>query len=267
MCRPRTGLRLQRAFDETSQAHVTWAQRLRGERSGPQRLGREGEQSAVERAFSELRAARNGRAALLNAMFRLGYATCRRIRAHRTGRVLSHRDLRCPLQRSRRFQEGRSLEEHACKSVTSAPRRDPNRRAREALGDMAESKSRVLIWSEDRRHASQIVETLERSLSLDPGQITVCTNGEEAMAILLDRGADVLLCDLGEEQRRAAAALANCKRLRPRLPIVALTADFGEVFRSKVLPLGLHYYLSRDFEENELIESVRSAIAAAPAPH
>lgn len=132
---------------------------------------------------------------------------------------------------------------------------------------MGAGKSRVLIWSEDQIHCARIVKTLEKALPLSSEQITVCTNGEEVMATLLDRGADVLLCDLGAEQRRVAAALANCKRIRPRLPIVALTADFGEVFRSKVLPLGLHYYLGADFEDSELVESVRSAMATAPAAH
>jgi DNA-binding NarL/FixJ family response regulator len=85
-------------------------------------------------------------------------------------------------------------------------------------------------------------------------------NPEQVMSEVLDDRTDLLICDLEHSFRHDVTALRNCRRVRPRLPLIILTSTFDEAFRTEVLPIGIHYYMTRDFEPTELLESVRSAL-------
>jgi DNA-binding NarL/FixJ family response regulator len=120
----------------------------------------------------------------------------------------------------------------------------------------------VLIWSDDTAEAQRVAGALAPLRLPERAGVACCDNAEEMMAAVLDDRADVLIADLGSGSQRTVTALRNVKRVRPRLPMIVLTSVFDERFRTEVLPLGIHCYLLRDFETDELFESVRSAFKA-----
>ncbi len=122
---------------------------------------------------------------------------------------------------------------------------------------------RILLWSADAACAESVTEALRPLTDPDGGGIHWLESPEEVMAEILDNGADLLIADLGDVSSRAVVSLRNCKRVRPRLPVIVLTSTFEDQFRTEVLPLGIHYYLSRAFEAEELAESARSALKLA----
>jgi DNA-binding NarL/FixJ family response regulator len=117
-----------------------------------------------------------------------------------------------------------------------------------------------VIWSTDPDCGRAVTGVLARLDEIADVSIQWRDDPEEVLAEVLDDRADLLVWDLGEVPSRAVTALRNCKRVRPRLPVIVLTSTFDDQFRKKVLPLGVHYYLSREFDPGELLESARSAL-------
>lgn len=118
----------------------------------------------------------------------------------------------------------------------------------------------VLIWTSDSALAEAVTRALAPLANRGEAVVETAAVAEEIMAAVLDDRVDVLVADLGACAGRPVTALRNCKRVRPRLPVVVLASVFDETFSGQVLPLGIHCHHLREFEAEEMLQSVRSAL-------
>ena len=126
------------------------------------------------------------------------------------------------------------------------------------------SQPQILIWAGDAQRAQRIRVALGELLE---SESIVCHHRqapEDVIATVLDNSADLLIADLGEVGACGVTTLRSCRRVCPRLRLITIATTFNEHFRRGVLPLGVHFYLATDFVEEELQESVRSALGLSP---
>jgi DNA-binding NarL/FixJ family response regulator len=126
------------------------------------------------------------------------------------------------------------------------------------------SQPQILIWAGDAQRARRIEEALGELL--ESGSV-ICHHRqapEDVIAAVLDNRSDLMIADLGEVGPCGVTTLQSCRRVCPRLRLITIAATFNEHFRSGVLSLGVHFYLATDFVEEELQESVRSALGLSP---
>jgi CheY-like chemotaxis protein/HPt (histidine-containing phosphotransfer) domain-containing protein len=106
-------------------------------------------------------------------------------------------------------------------------------------------------------------------------QADVAANGQEAVEAVARTAYDLILMDCQMPVLDGFAATAAIRRReqaqgRPRLPIVALTANVVKGFREQCLEAGMDDYLSKPFEQKQLTAVLERWLPAggngAPAP-
>ncbi|MCK7580382.1 MAG: response regulator [Chromatiales bacterium] len=101
-------------------------------------------------------------------------------------------------------------------------------------------------------------------------QAEVAANGQEAVEAVARTGYDLVLMDCQMPVLDGFAATAAIRRWeqaqsRPRLPIIALTANIVKGFREQCLAVGMDDYLSKPFEQEQLAALLEHWLPAAPA--
>ncbi len=101
-------------------------------------------------------------------------------------------------------------------------------------------------------------------------QAEVAANGQEAVEAVARTGYDLILMDCQMPVLDGFAATAAIRRWeqaqsRPRLPIIALTANIVKGFREQCLAVGMDDYLSKPFEQEQLAALLEHWLPAAPA--
>jgi CheY-like chemotaxis protein/HPt (histidine-containing phosphotransfer) domain-containing protein len=101
-------------------------------------------------------------------------------------------------------------------------------------------------------------------------QAEVAADGQEAVEAVARTGYDLILMDCQMPVLDGFAATAAIRRWeqaqgRPRLPIVALTANVVKGFREQCLAAGMDDYLSKPFEQEQLAAMLERWLPAASA--
>jgi CheY-like chemotaxis protein/HPt (histidine-containing phosphotransfer) domain-containing protein len=101
-------------------------------------------------------------------------------------------------------------------------------------------------------------------------QAEVAANGQEAVEAVARTGYDLILMDCQMPVLDGFAATAAIRRWeqaqgRPRLPIIALTANIVKGFREQCLAVGMDDYLSKPFEQEQLAALLEHWLPAASA--
>ena len=123
-------------------------------------------------------------------------------------------------------------------------------------GAVQTKKKRVLLADD-----SVTTRTLERSILEAAGyEVVAAVDGEQAFALLQERGADVVVSDV-EMPKMDGFALTLAIRASPRfrnLPVVLLTALSAESDKARGMQCGADAYLvKRAFDQQLLIETLR----------
>jgi chemosensory pili system protein ChpA (sensor histidine kinase/response regulator) len=92
-------------------------------------------------------------------------------------------------------------------------------------------------------------------------------DGVEAVSVLQDTLPDVMLLDI-EMPRMDGYELAthvrNDSRLR-KVPIIMITSRSGEKHRQRAMQIGVDIYMTKPFQESELLENIRTLLPGRPA--
>jgi DNA-binding NtrC family response regulator len=116
---------------------------------------------------------------------------------------------------------------------------------------------RVLIVDDEVSYAKALSKRLEvRGLTTE-----IAHSGRAAIQTLRKQDFDVILLDLKMEDVDGIETLKVCKIMDPRLKIIILTGHGGEAEAQKSLKLGAFDYLVKPCDLEDIIKSIRRAVA------
>jgi len=115
---------------------------------------------------------------------------------------------------------------------------------------------RVLVVEDEERVASFIAKGLEGA-----GYVTeVARDGRAALDLIRERGADLILLDVGLPDIDGFAVLSELRRTDQETPVIMLTARGDVPSRVRGLDLGADDYLAKPFDFDELVARIRAQL-------
>lgn len=102
-------------------------------------------------------------------------------------------------------------------------------------------------------------EALSFMLKREGYEVEVAADGNDALEVFEQRGADLILLDL---MLPGVSGLEVCRiiRTKSQVPIIMLTAKDGEIDKVVGLELGADDYVTKPFSSRELLARVRSVL-------
>ena len=102
-------------------------------------------------------------------------------------------------------------------------------------------------------------EALSFMLKREGYEVEVASDGNEALEVFEQRGADLILLDL---MLPGVSGLEVCRiiRTKSQVPIIMLTAKDGEIDKVVGLEIGADDYVTKPFSSRELLARVRSVL-------
>lgn len=122
-------------------------------------------------------------------------------------------------------------------------------------------RTRVLVVDDDL----QIRRSLETALTLDGFDVATAADGDDALRVLVDWDADLLILDLMMGGRDGLSVCRSLRAAGDPVPILMLTARDGLQDRVIGLDAGADDYLSKPFALEELTARVRALARRLPA--
>lgn len=118
------------------------------------------------------------------------------------------------------------------------------------------SKPKVLIVDDEEPVRALITDMLDGRYT----PIEAC-DGAEAVELALTHGPDVIIMDLFMPVMDGCTACIKIKQQASNpVPIIAMTGKGGELQESLMLSMGATKYLSKPFNQKELLSVIRSVI-------
>jgi DNA-binding NarL/FixJ family response regulator len=117
---------------------------------------------------------------------------------------------------------------------------------------------RVLIIEDDPRVRAALLQTLGSNPDL---HVLAAGSGQDAVALLARKPADVVLLDIGLPAERDGIDLI--RRLAPSTPVVAVSINGAA--RATALGAGAHSYHEKDGDVDGLLGALRAAAKAGVA--
>ena len=122
---------------------------------------------------------------------------------------------------------------------------------------MAKQTSRILIIDDDK----QICAILSDLVKREGFEATVAYEGEKALKIVRSAAPDLLLVDMMLPGMDGMEVLRQVKDLDPELPVVFITGHADARGAVKAIKAGAHDYLSKPFDNQDVIRVVHRALA------
>jgi DNA-binding NtrC family response regulator len=122
---------------------------------------------------------------------------------------------------------------------------------------MKENKAQILITDDDK----QICAILSDLLKKEKFGTLVAYDGEAALGLVRSESPDLMLVDLMLPGMDGMEVLRQVKELDPELPVVFITAHADARGAVKAIKAGAHDYLSKPFDNHEVIRVVHRALA------
>src|SRR5712691_6662573 len=92
-------------------------------------------------------------------------------------------------------------------------------------------------------------------------KISEAENSRAALELITTQEWDIVLLDINIPGRNGLEVLSEIKRLRPRTPVLVVSAYPEEEFAIRSLKLGASGYLSKSSASDELVAAARKAMA------
>jgi DNA-binding response OmpR family regulator len=126
--------------------------------------------------------------------------------------------------------------------------------------DRGDQPLRALLVDDEQDY----VQALAKRLRLRGFEPEVAYDGEQAVAMAVERPFDVVVLDIRMPRRDGIAALRDLRRFRPDLPVLLLTGHASVESGIEGMRLGAFDYLTKPVNTDELVERLRAACARAP---
>jgi CheY-like chemotaxis protein len=123
-------------------------------------------------------------------------------------------------------------------------------------------RRRHVLFADDEAALGAVVQRL---LTIEGFDVTVCSGGEEAVATFDPDRHDLVLTDYGMPDLTGVQVAAAVRRKSPSTPVVLVTG-WGSDLDANSPPPGVTAVIGKPFRLAALVESVRSALAAAGRP-
>lgn len=120
--------------------------------------------------------------------------------------------------------------------------------------------TRILVVDDER----VVTEVVERYLSIENFEITLASDGTEALRIAQEWAPDLIVLDL---MLPGVDGLEVCRRIRKEseVPIIMLTAKGEEADRIVGLEIGADDYVVKPFSPRELVARIKSVLRRTAA--
>lgn len=95
-------------------------------------------------------------------------------------------------------------------------------------------------------------------------KVQIASTGEEGLAEFQANGADLIMLDMTLPEMQGTQVLRELRSLNATVPIIIITGETGEVYRSESERMGVQGYLAKPPDYNELLGIIRRSLEAAP---
>ena len=106
-----------------------------------------------------------------------------------------------------------------------------------------------------------LAELYEAALRKSGYEVIKAYTGEEGVAEFEDRGADALLLDMTLPEMHGTVTLQRIRSLDARVPVIVVTGESSAETRAQSERLGVHRYLSKPVDYDELTRVIRHALS------
>lgn len=118
------------------------------------------------------------------------------------------------------------------------------------------SPIKVLI-AEDNLLNQKIISVMIQRIGWE---YTIVDNGKKAVDASLSGEYDAILMDIDMPVMNGWDATLEIRKLKPSIPIIALTAYSEETFREKSFSVGMDYFLAKPYNHNEIQKTVLKSL-------
>jgi DNA-binding response OmpR family regulator len=105
-----------------------------------------------------------------------------------------------------------------------------------------------------------LAELYEATLKQAGYKVRTAYTGEEGFAEFKANGADVVLLDMTLPEMNGAQVLREIRALNASVPVVVVTGETSNDLRQQCERLGVHEYLSKPPDYNELLSAIERSI-------
>ena len=115
-----------------------------------------------------------------------------------------------------------------------------------------------IIVIEDQEDLAALYES---TLTREGYEVSKAYTGEEGVALFQDEGADALLLDMTLPEMNGLQALQEIRALNANVPVVVVTGETSADIRRRCEHLGVHDYLPKPVNYDELSAALRRALS------
>jgi DNA-binding response OmpR family regulator len=127
---------------------------------------------------------------------------------------------------------------------------------------MSDPKYRILIAEDDQNLGALITEYIES----EGFGVTLCKDGEQALQAFTTGRFDLCLLDVMMPKMDGFTVAKAIRNQDPRIPILFITARSMKEDKSKGYALGADDYITKPFDEEELIWKIRAMVRRIETP-
>lgn len=95
-------------------------------------------------------------------------------------------------------------------------------------------------------------------------KVQLAMTGEEGLAEFQANGADLILLDMTLPEMQGTQVLRELRTMNATVPVIIITGETGELYRDESTRLGVHGYLSKPPDYNQLLEMISRSLATPP---
>ena len=118
---------------------------------------------------------------------------------------------------------------------------------------------RILVADDDKYFRDEISGSLT-----DHGyNVTLVTNGKDAMDELAEENYDAAVLDMYMDKVNGIQVIAAIKEISPKFPIIVITGDNSIELEREIRSRGVFYYFIKPFDMKELNEVLESAFKSS----